>query len=198
MRIYIEVVLIIIAVVILFYVFFHYAGILLAPSSELGLGSVCLSPTNFGEEGANNNLKGRQKSSKLVGDEGENCFYVELAQTAAQRDKGLMYRKELDRNRGMLFIFSAEGGSASGGDKEGNYPFWMKNTLIPLDIVWINNNNKVVFIANNVQPCRSLVCPSVNPKIDVKYVLEINAGLCEEMGLKLGDRLDIKMPGGGT
>ena len=74
------------------------------------------------------------------------CFQVELARTESERDQGLMYRKELDKNKGMLFIF----------DKEGIYPFWMKNTLIPLDMIWIDSNNKIVFIAQNVQPCKTL------------------------------------------
>ncbi len=154
MRIYFEVILLIIAVVVLFYIFFHYAGILLAPSSELKSGSVCIK---------------------------ENCFNVEVATTQVQREKGLIYRKELGKDNGMLFVF----------DKEGNYPFWMKNTLIPLDIIWADSNSKVVFIASNVQPCKSLICPSVNPGVGAKYVLEINAGLCEEIGLKLGDELKI-------
>ena len=92
-----------------------------------------------------------------------------------------MYRKELDKNKGMLFIF----------DKEGIYPFWMKNTLIPLDIIWIDSNDKVVFISQNVQPCKNLICPSIFPTVKAKYVLEVNAGVCQEIGLKVGDELTI-------
>ena len=94
-----------------------------------------------------------------------------------------MYRTELDKDKGMLFIF----------DKEGIYPFWMKNTLIPLDMIWIDSSNKVVFISQNVQPCKSLICPVIIPSASAKYVLEINAGICEELGLKIGDEVEIKI-----
>lgn len=109
------------------------------------------------------------------------CFQVELAENELQRGRGLMYRTELGEDRGMLFIF----------DKEDFYPFWMKNTLIPLDIIWIDSNRKVVFMAQKVQPCRVLICPSVLPTANAKYVLEINSGICQEISLKLGDRVVI-------
>jgi uncharacterized membrane protein (UPF0127 family) len=112
----------------------------------------------------------------------EKCFSVELAKTKQQRDYGLMNRKELSKDFGMLFIF----------DKEGIYPFWMKNTLIPLDIIWISENSEVVYIAQNVQSCRNLICPSVVPIAKAKYVLEINAGVCREIDLKVGDKLKIR------
>jgi len=114
---------------------------------------------------------------------GKNCFQVELEKTEAQREQGLMFRKELDKDKGMLFIF----------DKEGFYPFWMKNTLIPLDMVWIDANNNVIFFAQDVQPCKSFICPSVIPTGKAKYVLELNAGTCKDIGLKLGDTVDINI-----
>ena len=108
---------------------------------------------------------------------GANCFSVELAKTDAEREKGLMYRTSLDENKGMLFIFNTES----------IYPFWMKNTLIPLDMVWIGANNKIVFIAQNVQPCKTLICPITMPLAKAKYVLEINAGVSQKIGIKVGD-----------
>ena len=114
---------------------------------------------------------------------GEKCFFVEIAKTSAEREKGLMYRNLLAKDRGMLFIF----------DKEGIYPFWMKNTLIPLDIIWIDSNNKVVFIANNVQPCKNLICPITNPLVSAKYVLEINANIAKTIGIKTGDQMVINI-----
>jgi len=113
----------------------------------------------------------------------QNCFQVELAQTNEERDMGLMYRTELDKNKGMLFIF----------DKEGIYPFWMKNTLIPLDMIWADSAGKVVFIAQNVQPCKTLICPTTFPSAKAKYVLEVNAGVCQGIGLKLEDILKINI-----
>lgn len=112
----------------------------------------------------------------------EKVFQVELAKTETQKYKGLMYRDKLEQNNGMLFIFN----------KEKIYPFWMKNTLIPLDIIWINSNNKVVFISQNTQPCKSLICPQILSNINAKYVLEINAGLCEKLNLQVGDQIEIK------
>ncbi len=113
----------------------------------------------------------------------EKCFSVEISKTEISREKGLMNRTSLDNNKGMLFVF----------DKEGIYPFWMKNTLIPLDMIWADSNGKVVFIGQNVQPCKSLICPSVMPNAKARYVLEINSGAVGEIGLRLGDELKINI-----
>ncbi len=83
----------------------------------------------------------------------------------------------------MLFVFSGE-------DK---HAFWMKNTLISLDIIWIGENKEVVYIAKNIQPCKSIVCPSVSPDKPTKYVLEINGGKADEIGLKTGDKADFEL-----
>ena len=90
-----------------------------------------------------------------------------------------MFRKELAQNRGMLFIF----------EKEDIYPFWMKNTFIPLDIIWINADKEVVFLSKDNPPCKEISCLSINPQRPAKYVLEVNAGAIDKIGLKLGDKL---------
>jgi hypothetical protein len=160
MKMFSEVLLLVIIIIVLLFLFFYYAQILSAPSvQQFSIGSVC--------------LKNR-------------CFITELAKTEAQRERGLMYVKELDKNKGMLFVF----------DKEGIYPFWMKNTLIPLDMIWIKEgpsagSGQVVFISENVQPCKSLICPNTIPTARAKYVLEVNAGIVEEIGLMVGDELKI-------
>ncbi|MCX6721733.1 MAG: DUF192 domain-containing protein [Candidatus Staskawiczbacteria bacterium] len=155
MKMSLEIILLIIAVIILIYIFYCFAGTLLAPViKQDSLSSVCY---------------------------GKKCFQIELAITKAQRQKGLMYRNELNKDKGMLFVFN----------KEGIYPFWMKNTLIPLDMIWIDSSNKVVFVSQNVQPCKNLICPSVMPIGPAKYVLELNAGICDEIGLKAGVVLDM-------
>lgn len=113
---------------------------------------------------------------------GKNCFDVELATTVAEMSRGLMFRKSLAPNKGMLFIF----------EKEKNYPFWMKNTLIPLDIIWINENKETVFISENSQPCQEeSPCLSIYPDKNAKYILEINGGLAEKIGLKIGDKMNF-------
>jgi hypothetical protein len=163
MKIFFEILLLIVAVTILIYLFFYFAHISLAPATQQNLAnSVCIKP--FGTTQG-----------------GENCFQVELAKTEAEKNRGLMNVAKLDKNKGMLFIF----------DKEGIYPFWMKNTLIPLDIIWIDNNYKVVFISPNAQPCLNLICPSIIPPAKAMFVLEINAGIVEQINLKIGD--EIKM-----
>lgn len=112
----------------------------------------------------------------------DNCFYVELAVTPQQRAQGLMFRRHLDYNRGMLFIF----------ENEGRYSFWMKNTFIPLDIIWLNKDKEVVFIEENAQPCKeNFLCPTIRPKAEAKYVLELNAGVVNDIGLEVGDRVSF-------
>ena len=110
---------------------------------------------------------------------GDNCFLVELAQTQEKISRGLMFKESLAQNRGMLFIFRAQG----------VYNFWMKNTKIPLDIIWINDKKEVVFIKNSAQPCKEDFCPLIEPGAEANYVLEVNAGLAEKIGLKAGSKL---------
>ena len=109
------------------------------------------------------------------------CFLVELARTNEETEKGLMFRNHLDKDKGMLFIF----------DKEDIYPFWMKNTLIALDIIWMDEVGNIVFISKNNQPCLADNCPSINPGAKAKYVLEINAGVAEELGIKTGESMEF-------
>lgn len=108
---------------------------------------------------------------------GSKCFQVELALTPEQQTIGLMNRTHLDADKGMLFVFS----------QEGVYPFWMKNTLIPLDMIWMDSNQTVVFIGRNEQPCGLLECPSINLGVPARYVLEVNGGTADRTGLSDGD-----------
>jgi uncharacterized membrane protein (UPF0127 family) len=111
----------------------------------------------------------------------KHCFLVELAKTQKEKERGLMFRDYLDKDKGMLFIF----------EKEGIYPFHMKNTLIPLDIIWLDENKNIVFISENNRPCSHDYCPIINPETKAKYVLEINAGLINELEIKPGDNAKI-------
>ncbi len=103
------------------------------------------------------------------------CVQVELAKTPAERQQGLMFREYLSEYEGMLFVF----------ESEGNHGFWMKNTRIPLDAIWIGHENKIVGIQTMV-PCEKDPCPIYTPKKNSVYVLEINAGLAEKWGLREG------------
>ncbi|MFH1207401.1 MAG: DUF192 domain-containing protein [Patescibacteria group bacterium] len=108
-------------------------------------------------------------------------FYVELAITDAAREKGLSRRSSLGSGKGMLFIFPTVG----------RYTFTMQNTLISLDIIWINDN-KVVYIAPSAKPGEL----TIDPKTDANYVLEISGGTAANRGLAVGDAVDITLSHG--
>jgi uncharacterized membrane protein (UPF0127 family) len=112
------------------------------------------------------------------------CFEAEIAATSDQRAFGLMNRQHLDEDRGMLFVYP----------NEGLYQFWMKNTLIPLDMIWIGSDNKIVNIKKSAQPCPPAGdCPTINPGADAQYVLEINGGLSDQFGFEIGDDVTINI-----
>lgn len=108
-------------------------------------------------------------------------FSAELAKTAKERRIGLMNREELLENNGMLFYFPF-------ADKQS---FWMKNTLIPLDILFIDDN-KIVDIKKNFLPCKNDSCEIYTSTKPAKYVLEINSGLSDKFNIKEGDKVIIK------
>lgn len=112
----------------------------------------------------------------------DTCFTVEVADTAAMHALGLMYRGRLEPDKGMLFVF----------DKEEVHGFWMKNTLIPLDIIWMDSEGEVLFIKENAQPCGSEECLATRPAVNALYVLEINAGKAKESGIDVGDRMELR------
>lgn len=112
----------------------------------------------------------------------EYCFNVEVVDTPSKRHQGLMFRNNLEKENGMLFIF----------EKEDNYPFWMKDTLIPLDMIWINKNQEIVFIKENALPCQEVNCPSIDPNQQAKYVLEINGGISQKININIGDTVIFK------
>jgi uncharacterized membrane protein (UPF0127 family) len=106
------------------------------------------------------------------------CYQAEIADNDAERKKGLMFRDHLGADQGMLFIF----------DSVGEYPFWMKNTKIPLDMIWLDQNLTVRSIRESVPPCLKDPCPMISPNAEALYVLELNAGEVKKLGLKVGDQ----------
>lgn len=108
------------------------------------------------------------------------CIEAELARTPAQIERGLMFRKALAENHGMLFIFQTES----------THYFWMKNMKFPLDMIWLNGNKEIVDISEYVPVCRQENCPSKMSLGNVQYVLEVNGGFSERHGLKAGQRLE--------
>lgn len=95
------------------------------------------------------------------------AIQVELATDEATRTQGLMYRDYLAADRGMLFFFP----------QSGDYAFWMKNTLIPLDMIWIDEQRRIVHVKSDVPPCKADPCPNYPPNANAKYVLELAAGV---------------------
>ena len=113
---------------------------------------------------------------------GSKCVTVEVAENVLEQAHGLMFREHMEEERGMLFIFKTEN----------IYPFWMKNTLIPLDMIWMNDKKEIVYIHKGAEPCKTMICPSINPATPARYVLEVNAGVADIMGLKVGDTLTVE------
>ncbi len=105
---------------------------------------------------------------------------AEVAETPAETTRGLMHREHLDMDKGMIFIFKVE--------RERN--FWMKNTLIPLDIIFIDSNKTIVKI-HEAYPCKVEECPRYPSALPIKYVLEVNQGFSENNNISVGDKVSI-------
>lgn len=101
------------------------------------------------------------------------CFTVEIARTSEEQQKGLMNRETMDLNQGMVFVFS----------KSDIHNFWMKNTLIPLDMIWVDDQNQVVRVVT-AQPCTQDPCKIYKPATLAKYVIEINAWVAEKYEIR--------------
>lgn len=110
------------------------------------------------------------------------CFESEIAVTAAERSRGLMHRATLATDRGMLFVFP----------EEGLHRFWMKNTLIELDIIFIAGDRRVVSISHRARPCRKEPCDLYRPAEKVAYALEIAGGLAATHGFTAGDLVEFR------
>lgn len=104
---------------------------------------------------------------------------VEFAKNDEERALGLMYRSSMDEHQGMWFIFPEEAPRS----------FYMRNTEIPLDIIYLDKDKKVVSIAKNARPYDETSLPSEKPAM---YVLEINGGLSDKWGIEKDDRMEVK------
>ncbi len=109
---------------------------------------------------------------------------AELAVSDDERARGLMFREKIGVDQGMLFVF----------EEEEIHQFWMKNTWIPLDMLWLDNSRRVIHIEADVPPCREDPCPSYGPWLPARYVLELKAGGAAEYGIKVNDRLQFILP----
>ncbi len=116
------------------------------------------------------------QSLEIITRSGVQPFSVEVMRTDEERARGLMFRKDLPEGRGMLFDFSPEQ----------NVSMWMKNTLIPLDMIFIKADGRILRIAENTQVESEKIIPSGGP---VRGVLEVIAGTAKKLGIKPGDRV---------
>jgi uncharacterized protein len=94
-------------------------------------------------------------------------YTAELARTPEEQAQGLMFRESLPPRHGMLFLFG----------EPGVHKFWMKNTMIPLDMVWLDREGRVVFVSADTPPCKADPCPSYGPDTPAVTVLEIAGGM---------------------
>ncbi len=117
-----------------------------------------------------------QATIEIVSSTGVHAFDVKLATDDAERERGLMFVKQLPEGQGMLFDFKTDQPVA----------FWMHNTYISLDMIFIRGDGIITHIAENAQPMSDALVPSAGP---VRAVLEVIAGTAEKLGIKPGDRV---------
>ena len=108
-------------------------------------------------------------------------YTIEIAADDASRAHGLMDRTEMAADHGMLFVF----------DDDAMRGFWMKNTKIPLDMLFFDGDRKLISIQHRVPPCTSDPCPGYSSGAPARYVLELNGGESEKLGLTPGDPIEI-------
>ena len=120
--------------------------------------------------------KGGLEPLEITTSSGVHAFQVEIADDEASRERGLMYRRFMPADRGMLFEF----------DRDEPVAFWMKNTYIPLDMIFIAPDGAVTRIAANAEPLSETSIPSGGPCVGV---LEINGGEAARIGLRPGDKV---------
>lgn len=113
---------------------------------------------------------------------GPATFQVEIVRTAHERAQGLMFRRELPPDQGMLFV-----------QPPGPAVFWMKNTYIPLDLLYFDTEERLTQIVAEVPPCKTPDCPVYPSDIaNIRYILEINAGAAAQYGIRIGDLLQLE------
>jgi uncharacterized protein len=117
-----------------------------------------------------------RQTVEIASKNGVHAFSVEIAENDADRAKGLMYRKELPEGKGMLFDFK----------RDQEVSFWMQNTYIPLDMLFIRGDGTILRIAENTEPLSTRMIPSGGP---VRAVLEVIGGTARKFGIAPGDRV---------
>ena len=118
------------------------------------------------------------KKEKIISFEA-GSIRVQIADSQKEREKGLSSRKNLASDEGLLFIF----------EKPGFYGFWMKDMTFPIDIIWLDENLRIVHVEKNISP---ETFPTIfSSPIPSQYVLEINSGLSDQLGLTAGSKITL-------
>ena len=108
-----------------------------------------------------------------------------IASTDEQRIRGLSGIEKMNENEGMLFLF----------DKPSKQGFWMNKMNFPIDIIWLDSNNKVVHIEKQLEPCKLfLACPVYNPEVDSLYVIELRSGFADDHSIKNDMIINFDVP----
>ncbi len=136
--------------------------------AALAVGMLALVPSASASEAAAVELAGHR-------------YTVEIADDDASRARGLMDRTELAPDHGMLFVF----------DHDAPRVFWMKNTKIPLDMLFFDADRRLVSVQHDVPPCTADPCPGYSSGAPARYVLELNAGQARTLGVAPGDVVQI-------
>lgn len=123
------------------------------------------------------------KKVSFVAEKGDVVISADVADTEAKRILGLMNRTFLEENRGMLFVFE--------GEQIRN--FWMKNTLLPLDMIFISANMEIVNIQKQAQPCKVFACDIYSSGKPAKYVVEVNGGFADRNGIMKGQKVEFSL-----
>jgi hypothetical protein len=156
-------------------------AIRLAAAVALGVGfALAIAPSRVMAQAAPAAGETALEPLEIVTASGSHKFSVEVMRDDSQRARGLMYRRFMPEDRGMLFDFK----------REEPVSMWMKNTYLSLDMVFIDRTGRVVNVAENTEPLSERIIPSGAPAY---AVLELNAGIARRIGLKVGDRLRHSM-----
>jgi uncharacterized membrane protein (UPF0127 family) len=152
------------------------AGLALAATLSLALPARAVPPLTLAQAAPKGQATALEALSIVSGDK-RHAFQVEVMRTPEQRARGLMHRRHLPADRGMLFDF----------ERTEPVAMWMENTYIPLDMLFIRADGTIARIAEDTEPLSRRTIPSGEP---VLSVLEVNGGVSRKLGLKPGDRVE--------
>ncbi len=136
----------------------------------------CLFLITACSEKKDNKIKFDRDAIEIITNHGSNKFIVEVADTKEKTEHGLMFKKKMADNFGMIFDFGEETKTA----------FWMKNTYIPLDIIFTDNSGKIVWIYEKAEPMSEKL---IAPPMLVRSALEVNAGLVRSLKIRIGNQI---------